>query len=161
MLFFWMMSILLNTVICYDLVFILYNPFTSPKVNVVVSLAISICISVAVATQGQWDLANNGYIIVTLYETMAYFVFFIFAVTSVVYAWCRMRGTLFSGEVKSLILKRHIAYIVAYLMLNLFLLFVATLNIVMHIRGSSRDANYITVQCDKIYARVLLWLFVS
>ena len=30
MLFFWMMSILLNTVICYDLMFILYHPFKSP-----------------------------------------------------------------------------------------------------------------------------------
>ena len=49
MLFFWMMSILLNTVICYDLMFILYHPFKSPQANVVTSLAVSIIVSSFVA----------------------------------------------------------------------------------------------------------------
>ena len=45
MLFFWMMSILLNTLICYDLIFILYHPFKSPQANVTTSLAVCILIS--------------------------------------------------------------------------------------------------------------------
>ena len=40
MLFFWMMSIFINVVICYDLIWILYNPFKSPETNIKVSLAL-------------------------------------------------------------------------------------------------------------------------
>ena len=104
-------------------------------------------------------MANNAYIIVSIYETIAYFVFLIFAVGSVIYASCRMRGTLFSGEVKSLILKRHIAYIVSYCVFNLFLLFVATVNIISYMQEGSKDQEWIANECNKPYARILLWLF--
>ena len=58
--------------------------------------------------------------------TGAYVVFLLFAILSVAYTMCRMRGSLFSKEVKMLILKRHITYIIAYAVLNTYLLLVTS-----------------------------------
>ena len=62
-----------------------------------------------------------------------------------------MRGSLFSKEVKMLILKRHIAYIVAYATLNTYLLLVTTFNLMKAFGGEGID-EWVDNQCQSTYA---------
>ena len=120
MVFFYLLSVLINTVICYDLMWILYNPFKSPELNMKISLTVCFLFAFIVAILGQDSVKKGHHEGVSIVMTVAYSVFLIFAVLSVAYSWCRMKGSLFSKEVKLLILKRHITYIVAYAILNSF-----------------------------------------
>ena len=87
----------------------------------------------------------------SLFASISYCVFLLMAFTSVAYSWCRMRGSLFSKEVKMLILKRHIAYIVAYAILNTYLLLVTTFNFMKQFGGEHLD-EWVDQQCQSTYA---------
>ena len=92
--------------------------------------------------------------------TVAYSVFLIFAILSVAYSWCRMKGSLFSKEVKLLIFKRHITYIIAYAILNSFCL-LASIWSMMKWYGTEEMGEWVDRQCSSTYAQFFLWLFLA
>ena len=115
------MSLCLNTALCIDLILMVRYPFDKKENRVIVYLVVSGVISVLIAF-GTVIFTLSPALVGTgiLLQAIVTSVFVITFVTSVCYTCSKLSGPGMSKEVRGLVLNRHIATMVIYLVCNLY-----------------------------------------
>ena len=131
------LSLTATMMLCVDLILMIKHPFKQkePRMKLYVWFTVSVSFGFATFFLFKPDFHNS-------YEFVAFisiFVgFFIAAVWSCIFSWRRLTLPGMSSEVRSLILKRHVASIFVYFICNLYVLASSIYNI-RHFKGSGVD----------------------
>ena len=127
--FFWLMTMMLTICVCFDLLQMVQYPFKRhhkrTPIYIFVSVSLSFIFSV-IKSYGaiQFYLSDqNSVNVITAYtwfELLLWFFFLFTAVYSIFVALKKLSQPGVSREVRILITKRHITYVICFLVCNLF-----------------------------------------
>ena len=120
--FFWTASMIFNVCICFDLILMIKHPFVSKSKRIMrYHIATFTIATIAVIEKVNGGLyKTKSYL--TLTQLLAFIAFFFMGIFSSLFALNRLCKPGISREVRVLILKRHISYILAYFACNFYLL---------------------------------------
>lgn len=115
------MTLMLNMMLCIDLILIIRYPFSKKDGRTPVQLGISLIVSIAITSTMQYEgdeewIKTLGYY---LYSTML-FSYLLCFLGSGVYACMKLGGPGMSKQVRMLVVKRHVLTGFLYLLSNLY-----------------------------------------
>lgn len=144
------MSLTATMMLCVDLILMIKHPFKmkEPRMKFYVAFTTTTSFAVAVLFLATEKFHNSYQFIVFVVSFMG---FLGAAIWSVIFSWQRLTLPGMSAEVRSLILKRHVASIAVYFICNLYVLVSSCYNI----------ANYTFPGTDAWWAKLLKVLFCS
>ena len=117
-----MMSVMLNTMLCIDLILMVRFPFERKESRITAYVAVSAPIALTAAYCGVFFGDNYNILKIGADLQIAMTFAFLFSfITSVVYTCKKLSGPSFNKEMRRLVLKRHIFTSLAYLFTNTFL----------------------------------------
>lgn len=112
-----------NVCICIDLILMIKHPFVSKSKRIIrYHIFTYIVASIAVLENLNEDVVSSDQNFMIYTQVFAFLAFFFMGIGSSVFALNRLCKPGVSREVRILILKRHISYILAYFMCNVYLL---------------------------------------
>ncbi len=120
---------MLNSCVCIDLYLMIEKPFTVHKKRVPFYILLSAFVSVfPLIYEAFWEADSNNYNIITNpvskffleYKTAVWIVLYALAPFAIFHAWRILKNPGMSQEVATLVTKRHIFYIVIFIISNLF-----------------------------------------
>lgn len=119
------LSLALNICLLSDLILMIKYPFKDKdsrlKIYIVFSFFVSVIVSTYLVIQG--DLTNK----MTGFRTFiyAYVTLILYAISSTYYAYNKLSKPGISGEIRSLVLKRHVVAVTAYIVCNSYVFLTA------------------------------------
>lgn len=113
-----------NVCICFDLILMIKHPFVSKSKRIIRYHIVTYTVSLlAVAEKLNGEILSTGDgLTLTLVQVLAFMAFVFMGLFSSLFALNRLCKPGISREVRVLILKRHISYILAYFACNFYLL---------------------------------------
>jgi len=128
MVFFLTLSLTATMMLCVDLILMIKHPFRQKEPRMKFYIWFSLAVSFVFATFFLFkpDVYNSYEFFTFIFSFLG---FFIAAIWSSIFSWRRLTMPGMSNEVRSLILKRHVASIFVYFLCNLYVLASAIYNI--------------------------------
>ena len=114
--------------LCLDLVLVIRNPFGSKEKRANFYYIVSYLVSFGMALFFTYTVTISAYL-----QLCLMFAYLIAALSSIIFCFVRLKSTGLSQEVKVLIYRRHIYWIVSFLVSNTFLIF---LSLIIIIKGT-------------------------
>lgn len=136
--------------LCVDLILMIKHPFKmkEPRMKFYIAFSVTVSLSVAILFLSTQNIKNSFQFVVFVVSFLG---FLIAAIWSSIFSWKRLTLPGMSAEVRSLILKRHVASIAVYFICNLYVLVSSCYNI----------ASYTFPGIDTWWAKLLKLLFCS
>ena len=132
--FSYMSYLMLNLFLCVDLVLIIRNPFGSKERRVkfyyITSYSVGFFTAILFLTT---DAAAS------FFQLLIMFIYLALAVLSIFFCIRRLKSTGLSNEIKALIYRRHIYWIVSFILANAFLIY---LNLMVIMVGINKTDKY-------------------
>jgi uncharacterized membrane protein YhaH (DUF805 family) len=146
-----MTYLMLNMFICLDLVLIIRNPFGSKDKRIKFYYLASYSMGIISAL-----LFGSTDAIGSFFQVIVMFTYLGAAVASIFFCFRRLRSTGLSNEIKTLIYRRHIYWIVSFVLANAFLIY---LNVMVLVVGLNQDNSFNNfINPDSIPTRIFRFL---
>ena len=129
-----MSYLMLNLFLCVDLVLIIRNPFGSKEKRVKFYYISSY--SVGLFTAMLFVYSN---VAASFFQLLVMFVYLVVAFTSIFFCIRRLKSTGLSNDIKALIYRRHIYWIVSFILTNAFIIY---LNLMVIMVGFNNNDKY-------------------
>ncbi len=139
--------LMLNMFLLLDLVLVIRNPFGSKEKRVKLYYAVSYLVSFGMAL-----FFTYTNVISAILQLILSFTYLIAAIVSIIFCFMRLKSTALSQEVKVLIYRRYIYWIVVFLISNIYLIF---LNLEIVITGDEERGKGIKILKDSHAGEIL------
>ena len=116
----------LQTSLCLDLVLILMKPFSTKESRMNYYIGVSVAVGViqasfSVFSKSSWDDQSWSYFFQTKFALFLILVVWVSTIGSIVYASFKLCKTSISQQTRKLILVRHIASILFFILANIYI----------------------------------------
>lgn len=138
------LSLALNICLLSDLILMIKYPFKDKdsrlKIYITFSIFLSAFVSVFLVLQGDLTTNMNGF----SFFIYAYVTLILYAMISTYYAYHKLSKPGISGEIRTLVLKRHVVAVTAYIICNSYVFLTA-----IYLVNQSKDNSKIHLNIEK------------
>jgi hypothetical protein len=124
-------SVILNISLCWDLIIMIQQPLSSKESRTTRYLILSFVVGVLSFSLRLLVFATSKktLVVVNILYGILLCIYFFSAFFSVVYFWRKFDNTTLGADARSLVLKRHIAYISYYILVNTYVFWMFIYNL--------------------------------